>query len=674
VPATRPPARPAPSAREIQALREALAARQALAAGRPLTAEQAAALRAAAGSLGATSAGQGSRTPGARKPAAGKPGTRKPASRTATTRTATGRKRPATRKPATRKPAARTAPALRPDGAGVSRWRTRVGVVAMSALLLPALATMALTGPGDAGSRGPQDSASLALTAQSTLLRHADRYRQLEHEGARARADLATARTAEEAALARVDAQQQTVGATAADLYRATPEGRVPGLALRVHDAAATGDVLFRQVVAERADRALQGAVVRAERAGAALAAATAQVARARSAVHTVGRRAAVALAATRATVDELDTEVSLRLAALSTVPVPDAQQDRNADATRRWQGYLARLAAAGIDPPPAAAVTDPDDLPDGFTPALDAAGRPVPGIVWGVDGNRPVTVLPAETIAAVSSALSQLGKPFVAGTAGPDSYDCGGFTSATWLLAGYAVPGTPEAQWAAGTAVPVSELQIGDLVFAPGGQDVGIYLGGGNVVGASAGTYQVAVRSLAAGSAAVRVTLPAPATPNAALAPGGRTGPCGAPLPEPGKRTPMWGGWSNGQIPATALCRLGVHRHALRCDAAASYRQLSSAFEDTFGHPVCITDSYRSLGAQVTAFYSKPALAAVPGTSNHGWALAVDLCDGINVSGSPEWTWMTQNAGRFGFVQPEWAAPGGDKPEPWHWEYGYIS
>jgi hypothetical protein len=24
--------------------------------------------------------------------------------------------------------------------------------------------------------------------------------------------------------------------------------------------------------------------------------------------------------------------------------------------------------------------------------------------------------------------------------------------------------------------------------------------------------------------------------------------------------------------------------------------------------------------------------------------------------------------------VQPKWAAPGGDKPEPWHWEYGYIS
>ena len=69
-----------------------------------------------------------------------------------------------------------------------------------------------------------------------------------------------------------------------------------------------------------------------------------------------------------------------------------------------------------------------------------------------------------------------------------------------------------------------------------------------------------------------------------------------------------------------------------------------------------------------------KPGLAAVPGTSNHGWALAVDLCGGIHIAGSAQWTWMTANAGRFGFVQPDWAGPAGEKPEPWHWEYGYIS
>jgi peptidoglycan DL-endopeptidase CwlO len=365
---------------------------------------------------------------------------------------------------------------------------------------------------------------------------------------------------------------------------------------------------------------------------------------------------------------------VTAQLAALGTIPAAGAQQERNSSAVARWQAYLGQLAAAGIEPPSAAALADTADLPPGLSPALDAAGRPVPGVAWAVIGSSPVTVLPAETVVAVSTALSQLGKPFVNGTSGPDTYDCGGYTSAAWLLAGYDVPSTPESQWAAGAPVALTDLQVGDLVFSPGGQDVGIYLGDGDVVGASAGSYQVGVRSVAAGSSATRVTLPAPATPNAALPFGGDTGPCGAALPVPGVVSPAWGGYANGQIPGEALCALGVARHALRCDAAASYAGMSAAYQSTFGSPLCITDSYRSYASQVSAFARKPRLAAVPGTSNHGWALAVDLCGGINIAGSAQWTWMTANAGRFGFVNPDWARPGAEKPEPWHWEFGYIS
>jgi hypothetical protein len=174
--------------------------------------------------------------------------------------------------------------------------------------------------------------------------------------------------------------------------------------------------------------------------------------------------------------------------------------------------------------------------------------------------------------------------------------------------------------------------------------------------------------------STAVRVTLGPATTPNAAVTTVAPQGVCGAPLPAPGPSTPAWGGWANGQIDPSVLCAIGVGRHALRCDAAAAYAQMSAAYEQEFGHRICITDSYRSLASQRSAFARKPALAAVPGTSNHGWALAVDLCDGVNRAGSPQWTWMTAHAGRFGWVQPEWARPGGEKPEPWHWEFGYIS
>jgi cell wall-associated NlpC family hydrolase len=642
-------------AREAQALREAMALRQVAAARPDLTPAQLAAARAA---LVAKAGGPGT----SKRPAAKRPAAKRPAA-----------KRPAARRPAGSRTAPRrgTAPAAK-ERTG-ARWSTRLGVVALGTLLVPALVTVVLPG-ATTPSGGPLDVTALALTARSSLLEAADGYRALEQAADHRRAQLDEARSAEQAARDAVAAQQQVVGAGAAELYRATPTSRYPVLALDAADAADTSDVLFLQAVSEHADRELAGAVVRAERTGTALADAVTRVEQAEDAAAAAEAELSVALQAMRAQVDDLSTEVTGRLAALGTIPAAGQQQERNQQAVSRWQAYLGRLTAAGVTPPPAALLADPTSLPSGFSPALDASGDPVPGVAWAVIDSSPVTVLPSETVAAVSNALSQLGKPFVAGTAGPETYDCGGFTAASWLLGGYALPATPQAQWATGTAVPLDGLQVGDLVFSPGGEDVGLYLGDGDVLGASAATYQVGVRSVAAGSTAVRVPVQATGEPNAPLPPGGPTGACGAPLPTPGPTSPQWGGWDNGEIPTEALCQLGVYRHALRCDAAAGYAAMDEAFSAAFGRDLCLTDSYRSLASQVTAFSEKPALAAVPGTSNHGWALAVDLCGGINRAGSPEWRWMTANAGRFGFVQPAWAAPGGEKPEPWHWEYGYIS
>ncbi|MET0133024.1 MAG: M15 family metallopeptidase, partial [Kibdelosporangium sp.] len=66
-----------------------------------------------------------------------------------------------------------------------------------------------------------------------------------------------------------------------------------------------------------------------------------------------------------------------------------------------------------------------------------------------------------------------------------------------------------------------------------------------------------------------------------------------------------------------------------------------------------------------------KPALAAVPGTSNHGWGLALDLCGGAQSAGSPEHAWLMANAPGYGWQNPPWAQPGRGRVEPWHWEFG---
>ncbi len=127
----------------------------------------------------------------------------------------------------------------------------------------------------------------------------------------------------------------------------------------------------------------------------------------------------------------------------------------------------------------------------------------------------------------------------------------------------------------------------------------------------------------------------------------------------------------ANGFLPDTTLCPLSLGRgHRLRTDAARAYERLAAAYASSLGRPLCVTDSYRSYAAQVDVFARKPSLAAVPGTSQHGWGLALDLCGGIQVFGSEAHEWMRANAPAFGWHHPRWAQQGGRKPEPWHWEF----
>lgn len=128
--------------------------------------------------------------------------------------------------------------------------------------------------------------------------------------------------------------------------------------------------------------------------------------------------------------------------------------------------------------------------------------------------------------------------------------------------------------------------------------------------------------------------------------------------------------GYPNGLIPTSALCPLPQEGHYLRADAAVAFAKLNAAYADHFGEPICVTDSYRSLAVQQDLYYRKPGLAAVPGTSNHGLALAVDLCGGINSFGTDEFIWMKNHARQYGWMHPDWAAASGSTPEPWHWEY----
>jgi zinc D-Ala-D-Ala carboxypeptidase len=129
--------------------------------------------------------------------------------------------------------------------------------------------------------------------------------------------------------------------------------------------------------------------------------------------------------------------------------------------------------------------------------------------------------------------------------------------------------------------------------------------------------------------------------------------------------------GYGNGLIPLELLCELRFSPgQRLRCDAADRLEHLNTAFAARFGRNLGVSDSYRSYAAQVVTKGLKKDLAAAPGTSQHGWGLAVDLSDGIQSYGTAEYEWMRANAPAFGWDNPDWARQGGTKPEPWHWEY----
>lgn len=128
---------------------------------------------------------------------------------------------------------------------------------------------------------------------------------------------------------------------------------------------------------------------------------------------------------------------------------------------------------------------------------------------------------------------------------------------------------------------------------------------------------------------------------------------------------------YANGTIPLSVLCPLwGAPGEYLRADAALAFGRLSQAYAADYGTPLCVTDSYRSYPEQVRIRAERPQLAAVPGTSNHGWGTAVDLCGGIESFVTPPHAWMLRNAPGYGWFHPAWAQAGGTLPEPWHWEF----
>ncbi|MEU4980290.1 NlpC/P60 family protein [Streptomyces sp. NPDC021969] len=108
-----------------------------------------------------------------------------------------------------------------------------------------------------------------------------------------------------------------------------------------------------------------------------------------------------------------------------------------------------------------------------GGTGSSDSSGSSTPGTSTGTKADK-----------AIAFARAQIGKPYVWGATGPGSYDCSGLTQAAWKAAGVTLPRVTYDQVNAGTTVPVSQAQPGDLVFFYDDiSHVGLYIGDGMMI-----------------------------------------------------------------------------------------------------------------------------------------------------------------------------------------------
>ena len=103
---------------------------------------------------------------------------------------------------------------------------------------------------------------------------------------------------------------------------------------------------------------------------------------------------------------------------------------------------------------------------------------------------------------AIVREAFKHLGKPYVWGAKGPNTFDCSGLTYYVYMKAtGHYIGGWTGEQQYAGTQIPVSQAQPGDIVFwGPSSgvtHHVGIYIGNGQFIHAPQPGDKVRVTSI---------------------------------------------------------------------------------------------------------------------------------------------------------------------------------
>jgi uncharacterized protein YgiM (DUF1202 family) len=129
-----------------------------------------------------------------------------------------------------------------------------------------------------------------------------------------------------------------------------------------------------------------------------------------------------------------------------------------------------------------------------------------------------------------------------------------------------------------------------------------------------------------------------------------------------------------NGKLPAGALVAIPWDREKtlIAAPALRDLTRLNGAFHRKFGRNLDVDLAYRTLDTQKSLYAELGRyIAARPGTSNHGWGLAIDVPETRNYGFSGKYyRWLKANSKKYNWVHHKYLEAGSPYAEAWHFEY----
>ncbi|MFE9096111.1 NlpC/P60 family protein [Streptomyces sp. NPDC007264] len=176
-------------------------------------------------------------------------------------------------------------------------------------------------------------------------------------------------------------------------------------------------------------------------------------------------------LATARQLLSDLTAEEKARLAAIEKKKQEEAQ--RQAEELARQQAARQQASSGTTTGTSGSSSTSTGSTSTGSTSTGSTS-----------TGSTSTDTYATKAAKALDFARAQIGKPYVWGATGPDSYDCSGLTQAAWKAAGVTLPRTTYDQVNAGTTVSLTDARPGDLIFFYDDiSHVGIYIGNGMMI-----------------------------------------------------------------------------------------------------------------------------------------------------------------------------------------------